>query len=454
MGFIDFMKRKFFCFFIFSFFFVCNICSIFPQVLQSTSTVDWTQNLFLSSVQLDTQKANIPMPSGKSTAINKIALNLPILLKDPLLSLQVDSSNSLGDLVIRGSVTLEALTKIVDKSKRTPGVFKKNTSILCTEHTLNLKEIGSKLVKHTAPVNVKVLLQNVSSKPWTGIVIDARGALPVHGEYVQSSVYPCFFPKIWCSDMTLVYEKNIISPQTAKQNAIVKYDFSSDESRYKDRVGNNPLHIKAVQVYGAKRCDPVIPHTDTLKILSVSENRKLLQEGKVVILLDKDNLIHPVAAPEKTKKYYTDYKNLLDFLYINKVPDVVAVDSPSGIRILISDLKFIADSSVLLPQEKPRLSKITQSLKQITQENDYSILVEGHTADVNKPEGQMLLSIQRAQAIIQSLVAGGLSQDMFTYKGYGGTVPLADNDTEAGRAQNRRVEILILPKSTYTQKIW
>ena len=61
----------------------------------------------------------------------------------------------------------------------------------------------------------------------------------------------------------------------------------------------------------------------------------------------------------------------------------------------------------------------------------------------------MTLSIQRAQEIIKELVSNGIDKNLFTYRGFGGTKPVADNSTPQGRALNRRVEIIIMPKGSY-----
>ena len=118
----------------------------------------------------------------------------------------------------------------------------------------------------------------------------------------------------------------------------------------------------------------------------------------------------------------------------------------------MQNLRFIADSPELLPEEKPRIHQIAQSLKKITDSGEFSILVEGHTADVNKPNGQLTLSIQRTQTIIDILIEQGVNKDIFTYRGYGGTKPVADNSTPEGRARNRRVEITVMPKASYVQR--
>ena len=81
-------------------------------------------------------------------------------------------------------------------------------------------------------------------------------------------------------------------------------------------------------------------------------------------------------------------------------------------------------------------------------------MIEGHTADVGKPVGQLNLSIERTRTVMTALINEGLDEKIFTYKGYGGTMPIADNDTEAGRAQNRRVRIIARPRATYIQRDW
>ena len=83
---------------------------------------------------------------------------------------------------------------------------------------------------------------------------------------------------------------------------------------------------------------------------------------------------------------------------------------------------------------------------------NFTISVEGHTASVGKPTGEMELSLQRAKAIMDALQQRGVDTTDFTYKGFGGTVPIGDNSTDEGRAMNRRVEIMVIPKTTYVQR--
>ena len=421
-------------------------------VMSSSSSINWTKGTFTSEINLNVQKAGIPLPSGKSAAINRIQMDLPVLIKDPLLSLYVDDTQTIGDLVLQGTLTLEEITRIISAGKQTPAYFAANGTDLQTKHLIKLQDIGSPLVKHHTPYSINTPIEHIASRAYTGIIIDARGTLPIQGEFTSSVVSPCLFPRIYNENMDLLYERNMVDPTIAKQTNIVYYGSDDRKETYIDRVGKDPLWITAKKVYGVNRCDPVISHDDYLKIATIPSNVKLLTQGKIVILLDKAQLEHAVTASEKNKRYYLEYKKIRDYIIDNKVPDVVVLETGPGIKIRMEDLKFIADSPDLLPEEKPRIATIARSLKDITTNNDYTILVEGFTADVNKPNGQLILSIQRAQSIINALVGEGLDRSLFTYKGYGGTVPIASNATPEGRAQNRRVEITVMPKSSSIQR--
>ncbi|MCR4790021.1 MAG: OmpA family protein [Treponemataceae bacterium] len=435
-------------------FFSCSLLmtfSIFAQQASSQSQVDWTQRKFSSKAELAINKNGIILPSGRSAAQTILDTKIPVLLKDPLLALSVDSSQNLGDSVLIESISLDKITDVIERSKKTPPYYMNETDSIIINHDMDINEISAMLVKHKVAYTPKQTIKKISSRPYTGIIIDARGTLPVQGEFVSSKGKPCFFPKIWNESMDLIYEKNMVDSDVAKQNGVVSYHYSSDERLYEKTVGVDPLRITAKKIFGINRTDPVISTKDALKILSVTENRKLLMEGKVVILLDKENLIYPAMAPEKDESYYVVYRDTENFFYKRKIPNISVDNTYKGIQISVQDIKFMADSAQILPEEKERLDAIYEDLKNLSGEQNFSILIEGHTADVGKPNGQMNLSVERAKTIVDEMVKRGIPKSIFSYKGYGATIPIGDNNTEAGRAKNRRVEIILIPKATNIQ---
>jgi hypothetical protein len=72
------------------------------------------------------------------------------------------------------------------------------------------------------------------------------------------------------------------------------------------------------------------------------------------------------------------------------------------------------------------------------------VQINGHTDSIGKEEDNLQLSTQRAKAVVDFLIGKGISPDRLSFKGFGATQPISDNSTEAGRAKNRRTEMLIL----------
>ena len=421
--------------------------------IEATSSINWITREFVTKIALDTKKSDIQMPSGKKIASNYIKSKMIPLIQPPLLSLFENSENDLSEAVINEFLTLDQVYHFITGGHKTPDVFSKDLNYLKTTNTANVTELGKLLVRHSYAYTPQKPIETVPSRAYTGIIIDARGTFPIHGEYVKSDVYACFFPQIWDDQMNSIYEKNSVNPQILIDKGLVGYHYSDDIAMYEDRVGSDPLYIKASQVYGRNRTDPVIKHRDALKILSVPENIKLMQEGRVVILLDKENLIYNISVPEKTPAYYVKYNAVKQYIYENKIPDVTVTDSSIGIMYSVN-LRFYPDSPEMLPSEKVRIELIAENLKQILKDDGYTILIEGHTADVGKPVGQLNLSIERTRTVMNSLIGEGLDEKIFTYKGFGGTMPIATNETEEGRAQNRRVNIIARPRATYIQRDW
>ncbi len=420
--------------------------------LASTSKVNWIEKTFTSNITLDIDRAGIPMPSGKNSAVNTVASRLPNLIKDPLLTLYVDSSRTLGDYILERKISLSQITDIVESGNKTLGYFDNKNSLFKMDHKLLLNQIGSLFTRHQSPYERRKSIETISSRAYSGIIIDARGQLPVHGEFVDAQAEPCLFPRVWNENMEIVYERNMAQSLEVKTNGVAGYDWSDDESRYSQRVGADPLRISAKQIFGHNRTDLVISDDDALRIFSVPQNAELLKNGKIVLLLNKDVLIRDVAAPLKDDSYYTAYKNVKQ--YPLKKPGADAIDdSPEGIRFTYN-LKFIADSPELLPEELPRISELADLLKKALDENAFTIFVAGHTADIGQPQNQMRLSIDRTQTIINLLIERGLDKNIFSYRGFGETQPVGDNSTKEGRAQNRRVEITLRPRATYIQRSW
>jgi outer membrane protein OmpA-like peptidoglycan-associated protein len=117
-------------------------------------------------------------------------------------------------------------------------------------------------------------------------------------------------------------------------------------------------------------------------------------------------------------------------------------ESEEGIVLNLENIQFYPDSPVMLPGEQEKLDKIAEILMRYSERD---IQIGGHTALAGNAEGRMKLSLERAGAVADYLIAQKVrSPERIVVRGYGAEKPIADNLNEIGRARNRRVEITIL----------
>jgi outer membrane protein OmpA-like peptidoglycan-associated protein len=106
---------------------------------------------------------------------------------------------------------------------------------------------------------------------------------------------------------------------------------------------------------------------------------------------------------------------------------------------------FTSGKSELLPAAQVKLNDVAKAL--IEQDPDSKMVVEGHTDSQGTAAANQELSQKRAQAVRDYLVSRGIAGDRVTAQGFGPTRPIGENGSAEGRANNRRVEIVVQPKS-------
>jgi len=109
-------------------------------------------------------------------------------------------------------------------------------------------------------------------------------------------------------------------------------------------------------------------------------------------------------------------------------------------RVRLYGINFDYDSDIIRTESKPTLDKIVAMLKS---EQTMQLIIEGHTDSDGSTEHNQILSENRAESVKLYLVSAGISSSRLFTKGYGESVPVAPNTTATGKAQNRRVELVV-----------
>ncbi len=122
-----------------------------------------------------------------------------------------------------------------------------------------------------------------------------------------------------------------------------------------------------------------------------------------------------------------------------------------GIEVTFeSGLLFDFDSDVIKPTAASNLQELARSLNKF---GDSNILIVGHTDSQGDDAYNMALSQRRANSASAYLQSQGVPASRISTAGRGESEPVASNDTEAGKAQNRRVEVAIYASPEYRAKV-
>ena len=122
----------------------------------------------------------------------------------------------------------------------------------------------------------------------------------------------------------------------------------------------------------------------------------------------------------------------------DKRPEPITVLAANE-AVAINNLLFETGSDVIMPSSLPELKRIATFIATY----GYKVRLAGHTDNVGQPEANKSLSQARAEAVKRQLVEYGCAAEDIKTFGYGDLKPVASNETEEGRAQNRRVEITL-----------
>lgn len=113
-----------------------------------------------------------------------------------------------------------------------------------------------------------------------------------------------------------------------------------------------------------------------------------------------------------------------------------------------SSVTFDTNSYAVKPSFAGVLGQVAQTLNQ---NPEVIAQVVGHTDSTGNPNYNQTLSVNRAQSVVNTLIQDGVAPQRLSASGMGASQPIADNNTEAGRAANRRVEVYLRATAQHAQ---
>jgi hypothetical protein len=264
-----------------------------------SGVLDWVDMKIDVSAKVDLKSRGIKLPSGRIQAENSIFGEFFSKTLDFIYTIPYDSSSVLGDFVESGELLPQDADDIVFGAKSTPPAISTDMMSISGSYSIALKDVAAKFVRHGSAAGFDNIINPKSVPSYTGIIIIANDELDIHGRNSSAFLIPCLFPKIWDTDMNLIFDKKFTVPGLFGRSTMVHY--AQRENIFRDTpsglsseieklVGNRPLRIIARGVFGIRPSDPIIDVSDALIIISSEENKQLLREGRVVFIASPDML--------------------------------------------------------------------------------------------------------------------------------------------------------------------
>jgi len=261
----------------------------------------------------------------------------------------------------------------------------------------------------------------------------------------------------WSKPFNLGYPINTMSDEigfivNAKGNrAFFSSDRLSEKGRdifefelYKEARPNAVSYIKG-KVFDSETKKNLKAH---FELISLETEEVIMQAesdpntGEFIVCIPTDNN-YALNVSKENYLFYSDNFELSGVYEISDpyLKDVALNPIKPGEKIILRNIFYTTDSYELVEKSTVELSKLIQFLN-----NNSSLKIEisGHTDNVGSKEYNLELSENRAESVFDYLIEHGVDKDRLSYKGYGESDPIKTNETEIGKAENRRTEMKII----------
>jgi outer membrane protein OmpA-like peptidoglycan-associated protein len=194
------------------------------------------------------------------------------------------------------------------------------------------------------------------------------------------------------------------------------------------------------------------PATDTAPILDRPESVGFWSKGWPILVIGFITLLLvracvPTALPPPPAPFDVKGATTVGNAQAMAALDAVTATTPldAALKALNMPVVNFASGSAAIPDDaKPVLAKAAAVMKTLPAAT--RLEVTGHTDNTGTPEGNMLLSRQRAQAVADFLLENGVPRERLLAQGFGDARPVATNATDEGRFHNRRIEVRSLAR--------
>jgi outer membrane protein OmpA-like peptidoglycan-associated protein/tetratricopeptide (TPR) repeat protein len=242
----------------------------------------------------------------------------------------------------------------------------------------------------------------------------------------------------------LEYQKKLINNTEDNLLASIAEPISETITQSKTKTSNLTL-VKGEILDGttSKPVEATIEIIDNEKNEVVATFKSNSKTGKYLISLPSGHNYGMVVEAEEYLFHSENFDISPSTEYREIKKNILLKKIEVGKKIVLKNIFFDFDKASIRSESMSELSRLTKLMNNVP---TLKIEVSGHTDNIGSAAYNKNLSEKRAKAVVDYLTKKRISKERLTYKGYGFSEPIATNNTEGGRQQNRRTEFKVLSK--------
>lgn len=257
--------------------------------VEAESRIDWSEGWFILDASYILGENTRPSPGIRQQALNAIREALPSIFIREISSLKIDSRTTVHDRIAASPSITRMMREQAVNGEMVSARFSQDFSRFDLVFRYRLfPNIAGRFIPHIEAAQPTPELEYVPSGSYSGIVIFAEGPLPVYGTRRSAELQPALFPKVFDADMELIFEERFADPEWIRRWGPVGYFEAGDMGRVYSRVGEVPLFVHAVGLFGVHSTDILVSRRSGRQLRADEHTLSLLREGKIAVVYSSD----------------------------------------------------------------------------------------------------------------------------------------------------------------------
>ncbi len=266
---------------------IITLTTILPGeeiTVSATKYINWDEGIVTLDITAAGETA-WTAPSSRYNMDKLISKRAPVLTAEAISDIPLSSLDTIGSAILNNTTLYGDLLKLPNQVGKTFSTASEDRKSLTVRYDIPIyPDIASLFINRKTADAVSVDLRYKATADFTGIIIYAGEELPLRSTNRKTLLTPSIFPRIFDENLNPVLDMSIVDPEYLKMWGTAGFSIDEKREYYGDRVGAFPLRTMAMAIFGKNETDLIISETSVRKILSSEHNRKLLIEGRVMII--------------------------------------------------------------------------------------------------------------------------------------------------------------------------